>query len=129
MSQLFDKTGRGGCPVCSAWESRLLEAGKAPRREYMPIIEMFQELERRGVVELLAGDCPLEEAARVLEAEQHYTVCHYLQCKSCGAVYFVGACIRGTPIYRKVDRLDWDKIRRQLWGRCGSVDLSGGNKL
>ena len=45
MSQLFDKTGRGGCPVCSAWESRLLEAGKDPRREYMPIIEMFQELE------------------------------------------------------------------------------------
>ena len=117
------------CRVCEFLSGGIEGDERKLYDHYDAVIKTAARLVEYGALELFAGDCPLEAVDNVLKTERHYTVCHYLQCKSCGAVYFVGACIRGTPIYRKVDRLDWDKIRRQLWGRCGSVDLSGGNKL
>lgn len=40
-------------------------------------------------MELFASDCPLEDTDAVLDAEQHYTVCHYVRCRRCGALYFL----------------------------------------
>lgn len=109
------------CPICSNLEQRLMEARKDPHRQYMPILQQATELESQGRIELLAGDCRLEEAGDVLTAEQHYTVCHYLRCKSCGTVYFVGACIRGTPVYRRAKDLKEENLPVRLWGREGSL--------
>ena len=81
------------------------------------------ELERQGDIELYAGDCPLEGADAVLDAEKHYTVCHYMQCRSCGALYFVGACIRGTPVFRQVADIKKENLDTRLWGRCGTYYL------
>ncbi|WP_347477077.1 hypothetical protein [Enterocloster clostridioformis] len=50
----------------------------------------MMELERKGVMELFAGDCPLGDIDAVLGTERHYTVCRYMQCLSCGAVYLAG---------------------------------------
>lgn len=72
------------------------------------------------MMELFAGDCPLEATATVLDSEQHYTVCHYMQCCSCGTFYFVGACIRGKPICRQVMDITKENWDNQLWGRCGT---------
>ena len=74
-------------------------------------------------MELYAGDCPLEDTGAVLDAEQHYTVCHYMQCRSCGALYFVGACIRGTPVFRQVEDIRKENLGTRLWGRCGTYYL------
>ena len=111
--------GSGSCPSCEPLAARLREAAGNPHRRYIPVLQTAMELERQGALELFAGDCPLEEAGDVLEAEEHYTVCHYLRCRSCGAVWFVGACIRGEPKYRRVDDITREPLDTLLWGRCG----------
>lgn len=88
-------------------------------RQYDQILQKLMELEQQGKMELFAGDCPLEDTDAALEAEQHYTVCQYMRCRSCGAIYFIGACIRGAPVYRKVENLQKENLDTRLWGRYG----------
>ena len=59
----------------------------------------------------------------MLDAEQHYTVCHYMRCRSCGTLYFVGACIRGTRVFRQVEDIRKENLGTRLWGRCGTYYL------
>lgn len=108
------------CPACAPLAQCIRKARRNPHQGYDSVIQTAAELAADGSIELLAGDCPLEEADEVLRQEKHYTVCHYLRCRSCGAVYFVGACIRGQPIFRREEPLDHEKLSRLLWGRCGS---------
>ena len=90
------------CPSCGQLAAQMKEASGGSYHQYDQLLQKLMELERQGNVELFAGDCPLEDTNAVLEAEQHYTVCHYMRCRSCGALYFVGACIRGAPVFRQV---------------------------
>lgn len=90
------------CPSCSQLATQMKEDGSISYRQYDQLLQKLMELERQGDMELFAGDCPLEDTGAVLDAEQHYTVCHYTRCRSCGALYFVGACIRGVPVFRQV---------------------------
>lgn len=108
------------CLACGALATQMKEASGGSYRQYGQIIRKLMELERQGDMELVAGDCPLEDIDAVLDAEQHYTVCHYMQCRSCGALYFVGACIRGTPVFRQVDYIKKENLGTRLWGRCGT---------
>ncbi len=107
------------CPSCAILVQRLEEARRDPHKQYDPIIQLLMGMEANGTIELFAGDCPLKDTDEVLCAERHYTVCHYLRCRTCGAIYFVGACIRGTPVYRRVDDLQKENVSFRLWGRCG----------
>ena len=85
------------CPSCGQLAAQMKEDGSISHRQYDQLLQKLMELERQCDIELYAGDCPLEDTGAVLDAEQHYTICHYMRCRSCGALYFVGACIRGTP--------------------------------
>ena len=80
-----------------------------------------RDLVDQGTLELLAGDCRLEDADGGLASEQHLTVCHYLRCKSCGNLYFVSACIRGKPDFRRVTDQDTARIAFRLWARSGTI--------
>lgn len=115
-----DKTISLNCPSCGPLAARINEAKLDPHRQYAPMIKDLTALEQRGIIELLAGDCPLEDTLEVLTAERHYTVCHYLRCRSCGAIYFIGACIRGNPVYRRVENMAEENADFRLCGRCGS---------
>lgn len=108
------------CPACAPLARLMNERYGRPYSKYDAVIRAASELTDSGALELLAGDCPLGEADAVLRAERHFTVCHYLRCRSCGAVYFAGACIRGQPVFRQEETLDEQKLSRLLWGRCGS---------
>ena len=110
----------GGCPVCGPLAARMDGSVGELRRWYGQLLCAFAALERQGVMELFAGDCPLADAAAVLDAEQHYTVCHYMRCRKCGALYFLGACIRGVPVFRRVMDLHKENLNVRLWGRCGT---------
>ena len=90
------------CPSCGQLTAQMKEDSSISHRQYDQLLQKLMELERQGDMELFAGDCPLEDTGALLDAEQHYTVCHYMQCRSCGALYFVGACIRGAPVFRQV---------------------------
>ena len=72
-------------------------------RQYDQILQKLMELEQQGKMELFAGDCPLEDTDTILGAEQHYTVCQYMRCRSC-----------------KVENLRAENLDTKLWGRYGT---------
>ena len=108
------------CPSCGQLAVQMEEASGGSYRQYDQILQALMELEAQGDMELFAGDCPLEDTDTVLGAEQHYTVCQYMRCHSCGVIYFIGACIRGAPVYRKVENLQKENLETKLWGRYGT---------
>ena len=77
---------------------------------------MLNTMVRDGQLRVFAGDCPLEDMPDVLREEKHYTVCFYLECPSCGEVYFFGGCIRSKPIYKRVGNTRRETIDSHLWG-------------
>lgn len=111
---------KGRCPVCGALAAQMEAARGGSYREYDRILHRLMELERQGGMELFAGDCPLADTDAVLAAERHYTVCHYIRCRRCGALYFVGACVRGKPVFRPVADIRQENLDIRLWGRCGT---------
>ena len=108
------------CFSCGLLLTQIKETRSDSYRQYNRILQTLMELERKGLLELFAGDCPLEDTDTILGAEQHYTVCQYMRCRSCGAIYFIGACIRGAPVYRKVENLQKENLNTKLWGRYGT---------
>ena len=111
------------CPSCGQLTAQMKEDSSISHRQYDQLLQKLMELERQGDMELYAGDCPLEDTGALLDAEQHYTVCHYMQCRSCGALCFVGACIRGAPVFRQVADIGKENLDTRLWGRCGTYYL------
>ena len=111
------------CPSCGQLTKQMKAFRNDPRRQYGQILRTLMELERQGGMELFAGDCPLADTDAVLDAEQHYTVCHYVRCRRCGALDFVGACVRGTPVVRHVSDIQQENPGTRLWGRCGTFFL------
>lgn len=73
---------------------------------------------KRKQLAIYAGDCPFDEMLKVLAEEKHYTTCFYLRCSECGKIYFFGACIRGTPIYKHIEDIK-KKIDNIIWGNEG----------
>lgn len=116
----MEKAWNKSCLSCSLLLTQMKETSSDSYRQYNRILQTLMELERKGVLELFAGDCPLEDTDTILGAEQHYTVCQYMRCRSCGAIYFIGACIRGAPVYRKVENLQKENLATRLWGRYGT---------
>lgn len=112
-----------GCPSCGPLAAQMEEASGGSYRQYDQILQTLMELEAQGDMELLAGDCPLEDIDAALASERHYTVCHYLRCRRCGALYFAGACIRGRPVFRPVYDIKKENLGTRLWGRCGTYYL------
>ena len=108
------------CPACSKFHRLLAAKIREPWKKYDQVMETARDLVDQGTLELFAGDCPLEDADSVLNAEQHFTVCHYLRCRTCGNLYYVGACIRGKPVFRRVTDLEAERVGFRLWGRCGT---------
>ena len=113
------------CPSCGPLSAQMKETRGGSYRQYDLILHDLMELERQGVMELFAGVCPLEDTDAVLASEQHYTVCHYLRCRNCGTIYFIGACIRGKPVYRRVEDLRKENLDTRLWGSCGTYFSEG----
>ena len=105
------------CPFCGPLAAQTKESLNGSYRQYDQIL--------RKLMELFAGDCPLEDTDAVLDAEQHYTVCHYVRCRRCGALYFLGACIRGAPVFRRGPDIRKENLGTRLWGRCGTCFLQG----
>lgn len=53
--------------------------------------------------ELYAGDCPMDEIEHNLDIM--YTMRHYVRCRNCGRIFFIGFCVRGMPLGEIVDSL------------------------
>lgn len=107
------------CGICSDISSMFLNAVGDNVSEYIKIIDRLQIEYDSNHLWIIAGDCPLSDAAKYLENEEHYTISHYLQCRECSQYFFVGACIRGIPVYKLLETLDNENIESKLWGQFG----------
>lgn len=105
-----------GCSDCAPLA--VLFERSAPKRSadvYFDIIRELTEMEKRGVIELYAGDCPLGKAAEAVESELLYTVYHYVRCKKNAARYTSRAyayAARGSSRKKSVTR------KRTVWKGC-----------
>lgn len=109
------------CDNCHVLKELFKGAGTNSQKNYLPVLAFLKEMIRQGRIELFAGDCLLEEVEDQLADEIHYTIQHYFKCKSCTQYFSVGACIRGTPIYKVVDNLNTIHFDNTLWGKCGTL--------
>lgn len=85
----------------------------------MKVYSLLNGLVNNGRLTIYAGDCGFDEWGEVLDSEQHFSVCFYLKCPTCGEIYFFGTCIRGTPKLRVADSADLERIENLVWGRKG----------
>lgn len=87
------------CPACSSLHKLLTANARDSWKKYDQVMATSRDLVIQGTLELFAGDCPLADADDALASEQHLTVCHYLRCKSCGNLYYVGAASGGNRYF------------------------------
>lgn len=85
---------------------------------YVKLINLFDFAYKQSWIRYAACDCHLDEAIAVLHSDKHYTVCHDLQCTHCNQLFFIGACIRGEPVFKLVN--DIAEINtHSRWGKLG----------
>ena len=108
------------CEECNIINIIFDVAIQGRHKNYYPTLQSLEALEKQKKIELFAGDCQLSEALNILKSEQHYTVCHYLKCSKCDQFFFLGACVRGTPIYKLIDNVDNENLSNIIWGNVGT---------
>ncbi len=108
------------CNSCYVLEELFKASESNPHENYFPTFAFINEMVTQGRLELYAGDCPLEEMKKHLADEHHFTIQHYFKCKSCNTYYLIGACIRGTPLYKVMLNLTDINFDKNLWGRIGT---------
>ena len=109
------------CDKCYILTELFKAAESNSHQNYIPTLSFINEMIKQGRIELYAGDCPIEEVKKNLNDETHYTICHYFMCKGCNHYYFIGACIRGTPVYKTIDSIKNVNFDNMLWGRYGAL--------
>lgn len=107
------------CKNCKVVEELFIAASSNPHENYVPVYRLLEELIKQKRLEVYAGDCPFEDVLKVLNSEKHYTVSFYLACTQCSNIFFYGACIRGKPVYKKVENFSKEKTEALLRGREG----------
>lgn len=107
------------CGNCDIVNKTFLGATTNPHRNLVPVYHLLAAVVAEKRLEIYAGDCSFEEMLEVLDEEKHYTVCFYLRCPQCGEMFFFGACIRGTPIYRQIENVGKENIDNLIWGKEG----------
>ena len=101
------------CPTCSSIETEFLEL------DYWGAIKLMRKSVEIGKLEFVAGDCPIQDIEKEIEAESQYTYYHYFQCK-CGKCFNTGVCIRSSaPIIKVLEGLP-DNYMKKLNSRFGS---------
>ena len=112
------------CKTCEFIRDVFEAAKKDAHDTYWPVVALLKDMEQQGRIELFAGDCPIDEIGQHLNEEIHFSVCHYFKCTSHERYYgekyfFIGACVRGTPIFKVLNSLDGENLTNILWGKTG----------
>jgi len=107
------------CKNCDIVDSSFKGACSNPHFNLTPLHSLLSVLVENSRLEIYAGDCVFDDMLEVLCKEEHYTVSFYLRCSQCGKIYFFGACIRGTPIYKYIKDIKKENIDNVVWGKMG----------
>ena len=74
--------------------------------------ELLKKMHDEGELILIASDYPFDDFSKEISEEMHYTYSAYLKCPHCGKIYRLGVCVRGEPLYRKVEEADVEKFHQ-----------------
>lgn len=107
------------CNNCDIVKRSFEGANSNPRLNLEPMHSLLSTLVERKRLEIYAGDCHIKDMLDILEEDKQFTVCFYLRCPECGKIYFFGACVRGTPIYKYIKDITKEKIDNMIWGKEG----------
>lgn len=108
------------CCTCIATE--VIQAKGAGYDKYFYLVLKLESLVKKGDLDLVCGSCDLNQTVRYFEQEKFYTLSHFLTCNTCARTFYVGACVRGSPVF-EVDREipPKEKLFNVYNGRVGSV--------
>lgn len=109
------------CKSCLFINSVFTSAKIDSYLNYMPVLMLLREIEKQKRIQMVAGDCPIEDTLAHIENETHYTIRHYFFCEECEQFFLIGACIRGAPVYKNLNTLKNEDLEKTLWGRCGKL--------
>lgn len=107
------------CIDCEILEKVFEVAPNNAHSNYIPALRLIKELVKQERLVLYLGDCEIDDTEEILYSEKHFTVCHYLKCKKCYKVFFIGACIRGVPKFDVYEKYSNSEMKRMIWGNCG----------
>jgi hypothetical protein len=84
-------------------------------------LNKIQELVDDNVIELYAGNCYPKELSNHMNEGKHYTMNTYYHCTECDSYYYLGFCLYGRPIIKKVNHGDAENSALRLeWGFVGT---------
>jgi hypothetical protein len=101
------------CENCYVLKELFKAAESNSHQNYIPALAFIKEMVNQRRIE-----CPLEEVEKYLSEEIHYTIRHFFRCRSCQQYFFIGACIRGMPVYEVIDKISKVNIDN-MWGKYG----------
>lgn len=108
------------CKNCDDIDTAFKNAQENPHKSFMPIYELLLSKIENEQLKIYAGDCKFKDMLKIIDEELHFTVCFYLQCPACGIFYFFGVCIRGAPVYKKLENITKKEIENIIWGKEGT---------
>ncbi|UTC74707.1 hypothetical protein E4O03_10960 [Treponema sp. OMZ 792] len=108
------------CKECDDIDTAFKNAQENPHKSFMPIYELLLSKIENKQLKIYAGDCKFKDMLKIIDEELHFTVCFYLQCPACGIFYFFGVCIRGAPVYKKLENITKKEIENIIWGKEGT---------
>ncbi|MHB8063933.1 MAG: hypothetical protein ACYDG2_15105 [Ruminiclostridium sp.] len=73
--------------------------------DYLGNLYKLDALVKQDILELYAGDSPIEDVHIHYEKEYRYTIHHYFKCKNCGNYFFIGFCCRGGFIFEEKNNI------------------------
>ena len=71
--------------------------------DYIGNLYRLNELEKQGILELYAGDSPIDDVRMHVEKEDRYTISHYYKCTVCKNIFHIGFCCRGGYNFKVID--------------------------
>lgn len=108
------------CKNCNDIDTAFKNAQGTPHKSFMPVYELLLSKIENEQLTIYAGDCKFKDMLDIIDEELHFTVCFYLQCPACGIFYFFGVCIRGAPVYKKLENITKKEIENIIWGKEGT---------
>lgn len=61
--------------------------------------QMMKAMHSENSIKLVKSNCSFENFIEEIGTETQYTYDITLQCSSCGRIFRIGICVRGTPVY------------------------------
>lgn len=103
MEMLLDFNKNKFCDNCSDIQKKMLSAKLDPHKLLSTTYTLLKEEYSEGKIVLCISDNNFENLMDEVAEEKQYTYNTYLKCPKCNKYYYLGICIRGTPIYKIMD--------------------------